>query len=523
MVQMEGSFRRFQVAGASEVPTVWDSGHPQIAESLALLAESDKNWAQGDKIGFFPMESGNIRLVKLPFTDRAAIEKTLPSEVESSVPYDMEEMVLATRVLDVQASSSRCLALLARHDAVKARIEALTVGKVEPRMLAFDVDALASYTDRGVQVVVDVGHRRTLLAFCQGGQLLAGRVLASGGAALTAALVDMGLDWAQAEAFKHQASVQALTEVEAEWVDELTTTPRAADGSDIHQETLEGAVRAWTRELRSALMALEDVLELGIDELLLAGGGAQLGGLGTWLGSVFGVPVRPVLVPGGHPPTFALAAGLARAGAGELRLADLRIGDLAHHGQAERLWTLVSYGAGAVAVFMIAGGLLFGLQLRDSYKRIDELDGQIKQVVLTSFPDVAETSVSTPSSALQIMQERTGEVAKRVEVLGSILGGEPPTLETLKQISMGVPPATEARIDVKELTIGEESIVFKAETDSYETAAKIEESLQKFPRFSQAHRGDEKKVGDTLQFTMTIPLGAAETPQESPAPAGGEG
>ena len=51
----------------------------------------------------------------------------------------------------------------------------------------------------------------------------------------------------------------------------------------------EASVRAWARELRSVLMSLEDVLELGIDEVLLAGGSAQLGGLGTFLGALLGV------------------------------------------------------------------------------------------------------------------------------------------------------------------------------------------------------------------------------------------
>lgn len=519
-VRMEGSFRRFTQAGVREVPTIWDGAQPQVGPSLGLLAEGEKLWAQADKIAALPMELASIRLVRLPFADKAAIERTLPSEVESSVPYEMEEMVLLTRILEIKDGRSTALALLSRREDIRARIDTFANINADPRMVGIDVDALSTYSDKGVQVVVDIGHRRTLVALCQNGNLIGGRVLDVGSAAWTAALVSSGLSWEEAEHYKHGARVSATTEVEAEYED--VTSPGTEEVMDNHSLALQQAVSAWGKDLRTLLVALEDLSELGIDEILLTGGGSQLMGLSEHITALAGVPVREIKLAGGLSPSWALSLALARAGAGEGRLGDFRVGDLTHHAASERLWRMVSWGGGAVMLATLAGIVLVILQLRDASARVDELETKIKNTVTSTFPDVPESSLSSASVALSIMQERTGDTQRRVEALGSTIGGLPPTLDTLKQISASVPAPNEARIDVKELSISEDSIVMKAETDSYETAAKIEEALRRLPRFSQARKGDEKKTGDTLQFTLTIPLGI-EAPAEAETTPGGEG
>jgi hypothetical protein len=47
----------------------------------------------------------------------------------------------------------------------------------------------------------------------------------------------------------------------------------------------------------------------------------------------------------------------------------------------------------------------------------------------------------------------------------------------------------------------------KAETDGFESATRIESSLQRTDRFKSAQKGDEKKSKDGVRFTITIPLG----------------
>ncbi|MDP2314460.1 MAG: pilus assembly protein PilM [Pseudomonadota bacterium] len=521
---MEGSFRRFEIRDAAQVGvSLAEDGTPLMAEAVGALRDQEKGWDAAEKAASFPLDSGVVRLVRLPFVDKSAIARALPSEVEGSVPYDLDDMVLGTRLVDAKDGQSRTVVFIAPKDELRARIDALVGARAEPKVLCMDVDALATYAGRGVQVVLDIGHRRTLIALCQNGQLLGARLVSSGGADLTQALADaLGVPFERAEEIKHASGVPAAPdEAVAEWEGEERTdagwVPPA--GTSREGDILSRGVDAWCAEVRSELITLEDELKVGIDDLLVCGGGARLEGLGARLGARTGVPVRTVVVPGGHGIEYALAVALARVAAGELKVVDLRIGDLAFHGHAETLWNLLGATAVGGGLAMAAALTLFSVQLYDANQRLDALDTQIVEVVTGTFPDIGADRLTEPSMALALMQERSAETTRRVEALGATVTGVPPTLEMLKTISERVPPPSQARIDVRELTISAASISFRAETDSFESAAKIEESLRKDERFKSARKGDEKKVGEGLTFTMTIPLGE----QQDAAATGEEG
>jgi Tfp pilus assembly PilM family ATPase len=522
---MEGSFRRFEIRDAAQVGvSLAEDGTPLFGDAIGALRDQEKGWETAEKAAAFPLDRGVVRLVKLPFSDKNAIARALPSEVEGHVPYDLEDMGLGTRLVDAKDGASRTIVFIAPKDELRARIDALKAAKAEPKTLCMDADALAIYAGRGVQVVIDVGHRRTLVALCQNGNLLGARVVSSGGADLTDAIATaLGVDFEQAEDVKHGLTLAAEgNEARAEWEGEERTdaawqppgAPSAAAAA------LSRAADAWCAEVRAELITLEDELEAGIDDLLLCGGGARLDGIGARLAARTGVPAHAVVVPGGHGIEYALAVALARLAAGDGKCVDLRAGDLAYHGHAETLWNVLGATTLGVTVAFLAAVTLFGVRVYDANKRIDELDGQIVTTVTTAFPDIPAERVSDAATARALMQERTGETTKRMEALGSTLTGVPPTLEILKALSEHVPPASQARIDVRELNISESAISFKAETDSYESAAKIEESLQHEDRFKSARKGEEKKVGDALTFTMTIPLG---TDEAAPATDGEEG
>jgi len=347
---MEGTFGRFALRDVQEVvPSLGEDGRVVHAEALRAFGASEPAWAQAHHVAAWPADLGVVRLVRLPFADKAAIARALPAEVEAQVPYDLEAMVLATRVIEAREGASRTLAFIAPREELRERLDQLAAAGSDPKVLPFEQEVLATYADRGNQVVLDVGHRRTLVALCQGGQLVGARVLATGGAAITAALsAAAGVEWAVAEELKHRAAVPARPgEVAAEWDADRTDTairidipaalPPAAEAALVE------AVGEWAVDVRAELISLEDEVGVGVDEVLVCGGGSRLRGLGELLASHLGVPVRPVALPGGSPPEAALALALARVAAGDLRVTDMRGEEFAYHGTAETLWNFVAY------------------------------------------------------------------------------------------------------------------------------------------------------------------------------------
>ncbi len=519
---MEGSFRRWNLRDVVEMES--SVGMPG---SIEAIRAAEPAWDQAERVVALPLERGAVRVVRLPFTDRSTIAKALPAEIESNVPYDLEEMILATRLVDQDKTGSRTRAVITRKAQLGELLQMLAGAHTEPKQVVIDAEALAAYADRGVQAVVDVGHTRTVIALCQGGELIAARLVPIGGHDCTLAVARAtGWGEAEAEAAKHLARISEAPEVRDGWSDGEPTDAGAYALDRQALAALTAAVDELASEVRAQLIALEDELALGVDELLLAGGGSLLGGLPGRLGAWCGVPVRAVLVPGGHPPSCALAVALARVAAGEVSATDLRVGEYAYRGHADILWNVVAWGGLATAALLLVGVVVVALRTTQAWDKASDLDGRIAATVQRHFPAVSADRLADSSMALAIFQGEADTVKARVDALANVVGGEPPTLELLRHLSQTLPPNSEAKIDVRELTVSAEAISMKAETDSYESAARIEERLKADATFSQARKSDEKKSGDFLLFNLSIPLGQpeVETPEtDAPATPGQEG
>lgn len=560
VAELEGSFGRFQLVGYRErrVPEP-DDRASNLDERVAVLSEmlDEEGARDGATYGVgFPTEHASLRVVSLPFGDRAKVEQALSFEVEGQVPFDLEDMVLSSRILQVEPGNSKVLAGMAERDRIGALLADLKISGADPKLLVIDADLLGDHAGDGVQAVIDIGHTRTLVALCQDKHVIAARALNAGGRDLTLALADaFELDFASAEVRKHGGGVYAAGQAPAAparvtedglddidldaWADEDTNAgvetadPTAAPEPlvpprprptlvpsrtepGVERDTnavLRDAILPLLLELRTTLIHFEDTHGVEIGEVVLAGGGAELGGLRAWLGSVLGVPVRKATVsveadrlPA--PARFALADSMGRKVAGgKGRLLDLRQEGFAYKGDLQVLGTALRWGAAALALFMVGGVAWFGYQAFRLNAEVAALDSEIADVVVGTFPDVSRSKVEgNATTAMAIMQEKTSATTAQVDALGSVIRDDPPVLGTLREISQGMPAHSAAVLDVTELSISSGTISMKVETGGFEDAAKIESSLKARPRFKQAQKGDEKKRREKVRFTITIPL-----------------
>jgi Tfp pilus assembly PilM family ATPase len=567
VAELEGSFGRFQLVGYRErrVPEPEDR-ESNLEERVAVLTEmlDEEGPRDGATYGVgFPTEQASVRVVSLPFGDRAKVEQALSFEVEGQVPFDLDDMILSSRILQVEPGNSKVLAGLAERDRIGGLLADLKISGADPKLLVIDADLLGDQAGEGVQAVIDIGHTRTLVSLCQDGHVIAARALNGGGRALTLALAEaFGLDFATAEARKHAAGVYAdgeappaaapaevsddgLDDIDLDsWTEEDTNTGIDTTDPTIPPEplvspkprptlvpsrtepgvepdanaVLRDAVLPLLLELRTTLIHFEDTHGVEIEEVVLAGGGAELGGLRAWLGSVLGVPVRKATVSPeadrlDAPSRFALADAVGRkAAGGKGRLLDLRQEGFAFKGDLQVLGTALRWGAAALALFMVGGVALFGYRTYQLNAEVAALESEIADVVVGTFPDVSRSKVEgSTSTAMAIMQEKTAETTAQVDALGSVISDEPPVLGTLKEISQGMPSHSTAVLDVTELSISSGTISMKVETGGFEDAAKIESSLKGNARFKQAQKGDEKKRREKVRFTITIPLEGDES------------
>ncbi|MBK9644996.1 MAG: pilus assembly protein PilM [Deltaproteobacteria bacterium] len=471
-------------------------------------------------------ESVSVRLVDMPFADREQIGRALPFELEGLVPFDLADFLLDWRISELRGGGARVFAALAPKAEVGALLGGLDAIDVDPRLVMLDTDALGALArGPGVTAVVDVGHSRTLLSVARDGQTLGARALSFGGGALTVALAQaLTLPDEEAEALKLGLHLGGAMRPEAisvapEAPDEQVTPSGQAAPPDLEKAlaALRDGITPWLAELRGSLIGLEDELGVGIDELVLCGGGALLGGLPELLAAELGVPVRRVELSGSlavamDAPRLALAQAVAqRAAAGGTSLS-FRQGEFAFRGDVAILRSAMGYALVAVGFFAVAALAMFAVRAVGLSQDTDAVQEEIAGLVTGAFPEVTADRAKQPGMARTILLEKNDALRARVEALSAVVGQDPPVLSLLKEISEQMPAHPEVVIDVKEMSLSAKAVSFKAETNGFESAAKIEEALQRFDRFKQARKGDEKKAGDNVSFSMTIPLG--EAPQE---------
>jgi Tfp pilus assembly PilM family ATPase len=520
---LEGQLRKTAIRGYldARVPASEDGAPPTLEQRLAVasdLLSRVEDRENATIVAAFPAESASVRVVKMPFADKDRIAQTLRFELEGFVPFDLDEFVLDWRVEHGgNEGGARVVCAMAPQADVRARLRGLGAIEAEPRHLVLDADVIGALADaHGVQALVDLGHARTLITVVRAGEVLGARAMSTGGLRLTQRLAQaLRCSPADAEAAKHAARLAGdLSPVVAEWEDESHTQPtaRPPTSSGAAQALREGAAEL-AAELRASLVALEDELGVGIDDVALCGGTADLEGLVPVLSADLGVPVRRLMVSeeamaAGGAGRFGLAHALALRGAGLTRGRELhfRHGEFAWKGDVARVRAAMSYGAVALLSFLVATSVLYGVKRVGYARDLAQVEAEIGQVVLETFPEIPPETAGDVMTARAVMTEMVGASTARVEALGSLTGAEPPVLGAIKGISDTLPPAQEAKIDVKELTVSETAISFKADTTGYEAAANIEKALQQNPRFKGAKKGDEKKMGDGVTFSITVPL-----------------
>jgi hypothetical protein len=283
-----------------------------------------------------------------------------------------------------------------------------------------------------------------------------------------------------------------------------------ADWPPAAKEALSGPLGLLLTEVRSSLIVAEDVLGSEITRIRLCGGLAQFETLRTLLETDLGVPVEPVttedgtLIPAAHALADALAFRVAAGTAGAAL--NFRVGELAYRGGAD-LRAFLTFGGAGLAFFAVASLALFAWKFQQLSNELTERQARTTELMLKIVPD-ADPNAVLEGRAMSVVSDKVTDAKAKAKAFDR--SSSPPTVDALAQISEAFPPKGQGAVDVTEITITPENISFNAEADGYTSAAAVEESLRRVEAFKQAAKGNEKKNRDKVNFTINIPLGAAE-------------
>jgi type IV pilus assembly protein PilM len=221
-------------------------------------------------------------------------------EADKYIPFDVDEVVLDCQPFeaggfgDLAPNEMRVLLVACKRAVIDEQLRILGGVGLHPEIVDVDVFALGNAfevavrrgADSGnrVSALVDVGASKTSVNLVRAGASLFTREIHVGGESFTSALANrLGLKRSEAETLKLQP------------------------GSDFERvrQSVTSAVDDLAAEVRLSFEYFENQFDMGIDEVLLSGGGSRLAGIDQDLGRIFD---RPTLAwdPTGDLP---IAAG----------------------------------------------------------------------------------------------------------------------------------------------------------------------------------------------------------------------
>ena len=302
-VSVNGSAQVCQLAREPLAPGLVSAGEVRDVEGLSLALKEffakHKLPRRAVRIGIANNRIGVRTIEVAGIGDPKQLGNAIRFRAQEVLPIPLDQAVLDFQVLSEGVNEEnlpvrKVLLVVAYRDLVDNYVRACRAAGL--RLIGVDLEAFALLRslapstelgdagERSALVAVAIGAERSTLAVSDGLTCEFTRVIEWGGTALTDALA-RGLDVEPpvAEVLKTQLSLDG-NEVPEGLTEEQATQAR---------EALRGGLQAFARELVSSLQFYQGQTgSLGIREVVVAGGTAQLGGLASELQRLVGVSVR---------------------------------------------------------------------------------------------------------------------------------------------------------------------------------------------------------------------------------------
>jgi general secretion pathway protein L len=464
---LQTSFRDYKVAGLFREPLNGDAD-AQIKRFIDQHAEPGSiilTALPGDRVTW--------RTFFLPFRDVKKLAQTVPFELESSVPFGLDEVVVDYQVLQRDRAGTTVLAALVPREVLEEHLERMQRLGADPK-------------------VVDVGPLATLNILTLVADLPP-----------TFAFLDFG-ERSVTIALYRDRVLAGLRMVDRP----LPPDPEGANGAAPAPVPLAGLIG----DIRWSLLAMNGA-PLDDDLICYVAGNPALLAEIEPLVAELPAEVRRLdrvalrnLAPdvGAQAPSFSPSLGLALrevAPAASLGV-NFRRGEFTfHRGQEEMRKALRTVAILGLVVLVLTVLDMF-VKHQQLQSQVTAIDSQIAKVFTATLPDVGR--VPNPKASLQ---EQTDALRQRVNVLTDVVPVSTSTsIDVLRAAASAVPP--KIRIDCEEYSMDPNEVRVRCNTDTYESVDTIKDGLQKTGFFSEVEVKDAKNSpkGGGIDFRMVLKL-----------------
>lgn len=488
---VETSFRDYRVTGFYRDALTPANGtrEEQIRRFLARHALAGDTILTG-----LPGDSVTWRTFFLPFRDRKRLLQTIPFELESQVPFALDEVVVDHYVVNRDRAGTTVLAALVLKRDLERHLEVLNAAGVDPKVV--DVGPLASLNTLSLVpdlpptfAFLDSGEHSCTVALFRNKQLVGLRMLTV--ARPSAHTNGAGTDEEHANAngagngASAPTAVAAVAVASTSMLAEIQWTLLALNGAPLDDALpcyLAGDLEAFGVDVHD-LEAKLGVKTHSLDRMPLRGLDPGAGREATGFSTSLGLALREVA------PADALGVNFRR-------------GAFSYHAAEEeirRRWRATA----TLLIVVVALGL--GWLYMDYWQKASQvasIDRQIRRVVESTLPDVP---ISAPRAQLE---EEIEGLRQRLGLLnGAVPASGATSVDILRAISAAIP--TKTRIDSDDYTLEPDSVRIRANTDTFESVDSIKQQLINSGYFSEVEVKDVKAAKDGAGVDFRLRLGLA--------------
>ncbi len=472
---LQTTFRDYHVEGFFREQLTPASG----ATEAQLRRFVEQHAKAGDTVlSSLPGDRVTWRTLFLPFRDSKRLAQTIPFELESNVPFGLEDVVVDYQVLRRDQAGTTVLAALVPKEDLERHLELLQRVGADPKVV--DVGPLATLNTLSLLTdlpptfaFLDLTPSATTVALYREGELVGLRTLKRG-----ASVAVGGSDGSGAGA--------ALGTDVGPPVMDVHWTLLALNGAPLDEQ-----LPCYVAGERTVVDAVEGDLaeQLPVDVRRLDR--VRLRNLG---------PEESALAP-----AFSSSLGLALreiAPANSLGV-NFRRGEYTFQRSQQELQRGLR-GVAFLAVLIVALILAdLYVEYRTAAVRLAAIDAQIRNVFSATLPEVRR--VANPVAQLK---EEIDALQAEVEILNGVVPVSSSTsVDILRAISAAIP--NKIRVDNDEYIMDPDTVRLRANTDTFESVDTIKQELLDTGFFSEAQVKDAKaaKKGQSgVDFRMTLVL-----------------
>lgn len=276
----------------------------EVIEFVRAFLQSG-DYAQTRWVVALRQDQVTTRYKTFPFSDRLKVQKSLAFEMEEEIPFDTDNCVFDYKQILSHGNSSDVLATaIPKHHIEKlislianfgVEVHAVSIDGLAfanliedwdappPKLATRDLELGAEQIKKNVQVVLNIGHRRTLFNAYENNRLIFSRSLYWGAQHLISEII-------QKQSISY---IEALSVLQTQAVILLNRENTTFEQSQL-SSTMTKSLRELTRDLQMSILELQSDFNAQVTTLHFTGGASLIQNLGGYLTQNLEIPCNQI-------------------------------------------------------------------------------------------------------------------------------------------------------------------------------------------------------------------------------------